>query len=57
MPQLNLTVRTRDGLHLAGTLVQPEQETDRAVVFVHGGGVTRDEAGLTGISSKAHIFR
>jgi alpha-beta hydrolase superfamily lysophospholipase len=46
MPQRNLTVRTRDGLHLAGTLVQPEQETDRAVVLVHGGGVTRDEAGF-----------
>jgi uncharacterized protein len=35
-----------DGLHLAGTLVTPDQPTDRAVVLVHGGGVTRDEAGF-----------
>ena len=46
MPQRNLTVRTRDGLRLAGTLVHPEENTDRAIVFVHGGGVTRDEAGF-----------
>lgn len=46
MTQGNLTVRTRDGLRLAGTLVQPDGDADRAIVFVHGGGVTRDEAGF-----------
>ncbi|MCP3797976.1 lysophospholipase [Allokutzneria sp. A3M-2-11 16] len=38
--------RTRDGLQLVGTLVQPEAAAERAVVLVHGGGVTRDEAGF-----------
>ncbi|GGO82505.1 alpha/beta hydrolase [Wenjunlia tyrosinilytica] len=41
-----VTVRTLDGLHLAGTLVEPGQPTSRAVVFVHGGGVTREEGGF-----------
>jgi hypothetical protein len=40
------TVRTFDGLQLVGTLVEPEQGVDRAVVLVHGGGVTREEAGF-----------
>src|SRR5262245_35906469 len=40
------TVRTLDGLHLAGTLVEPGQPTSRAVVLVHGGGVTREEGGF-----------
>lgn len=38
--------RTLDGLHLAGTLVVPGDPTDRAVVLVHGGGVTREEGGF-----------
>ena len=42
----NLTVRTLDGLHLAATLVQPAKPTSRAVVLVHGGGVTREEGGF-----------
>ncbi|MFJ5301099.1 alpha/beta hydrolase [Streptomyces sp. NPDC088350] len=41
-----VTVRTLDGLHLAGTLVEPGQPTSRAVVLVHGGGVTREEGGF-----------
>jgi alpha-beta hydrolase superfamily lysophospholipase len=41
-----VTVRTLDGLHLAGTLVEPGQPTSRAVVLVHGGGVTRQEGGF-----------
>jgi alpha-beta hydrolase superfamily lysophospholipase len=41
-----VTVRTLDGLHLAGTLVEPGQPTTRAVVLVHGGGVTREEGGF-----------
>ncbi|MDV7219165.1 alpha/beta hydrolase [Streptomyces prunicolor] len=41
-----MTVRTLDGLHLAGTLVEPGQPTSRAVVLVHGGGVTREEGGF-----------
>jgi pimeloyl-ACP methyl ester carboxylesterase len=40
------TFRTLDGLHLAGTLVIPEGQADRAVVLVHGGGVTREEGGF-----------
>ena len=38
--------RTLDGLHLAGTLASPDQPGDRAVVLVHGGGVTREEGGF-----------
>lgn len=41
-----ISLRTLDGLHLAGTLVQPEVATSRAVVLVHGGGVTREEGGF-----------
>ncbi|WP_234531675.1 alpha/beta hydrolase [Streptomyces shenzhenensis] len=41
-----VTVRTLDGLHLAGTLVEPGQPTSRAIVLVHGGGVTREEGGF-----------
>jgi alpha-beta hydrolase superfamily lysophospholipase len=40
------TIRTLDGLHLRGTLTTPAAPTDRAVVMVHGGGVTRDEGGF-----------
>jgi uncharacterized protein len=38
--------RTLDGLHLVGTLVTPDGPTDVGVVFVHGGGVTREEGGF-----------
>jgi uncharacterized protein len=41
-----VTYRTLDGLRLAGTLVTPHAEGDRAVVLVHGGGVTREEGGF-----------
>jgi alpha-beta hydrolase superfamily lysophospholipase len=40
------TVRTLDGLRLDGTLVTPDGLPERGVVFVHGGGVTREEAGF-----------
>jgi alpha-beta hydrolase superfamily lysophospholipase len=40
------TLRAYDGLHLAGTLVEPEAPAARAVVLVHGGGVTREEGGF-----------
>ncbi|WP_282777470.1 alpha/beta fold hydrolase [Nocardia sp. CC201C] len=40
------SLRTLDGLHLAATLVTPDQPTNRAVVLVHGGGVTREEGGF-----------
>src|SRR5947209_7356352 len=40
------TLRTLDGLHLAGTLVTPGGTAERAVVLVHGGGVTREEGGF-----------
>jgi uncharacterized protein len=41
-----VTVRTLDGLHLASTLVTPDVQADRAVILVHGGGVTREEGGF-----------
>jgi pimeloyl-ACP methyl ester carboxylesterase len=46
VPSTSTTIRTRDGLKLAGTLVTPAAKTERSVVLVHGGGVTRDEAGF-----------
>ncbi|MEU9336695.1 alpha/beta fold hydrolase [Streptomyces sp. NPDC048290] len=48
MPTTEVSVRTLDGLHLAGTLVAPGQPTSRAVALVHGGGVTREEGGFFG---------
>jgi len=39
-------IRTLDGLHLAATLVTPGQSAARAVLLVHGGGVTREEGGF-----------
>jgi hypothetical protein len=42
MQSIATTLRTLDGLHLAGTLVTPDVASDRAVVLVHGGGVTRE---------------
>lgn len=42
----SVSVRTLDGLHLAGTLVRPPEPTTQAVLFVHGGGVTREEGGF-----------
>jgi alpha-beta hydrolase superfamily lysophospholipase len=41
-----VSLRTFDGFRLAGTLVTPDQPSGRAVVFVHGGGVTREEGGF-----------
>ena len=39
--------RTLDGLNLAGTFVAPDaREQEKAVVLVHGGGVTREEGGF-----------
>ena len=38
--------RTFDGLRLRGTLVTPDTPGHAAAVFVHGGGVTRDEGGF-----------
>ncbi|MGK8502838.1 alpha/beta hydrolase [Nocardia asiatica] len=42
----SIRIRTLDGLQLAATLVTPEQPTARAVLLVHGGGVTREEGGF-----------
>jgi uncharacterized protein len=39
-------LRTLDGLHLVGTLVVPDEATNKGIVFVHGGGVTREEGGF-----------
>jgi uncharacterized protein len=41
-----VTFRTLDGLHLAGTMAIADGQSDRAVVLVHGGGVTREEGGF-----------
>lgn len=41
-----VTVRTLDGLHLAGTLERPKEQLAQAVLLVHGGGVTREEGGF-----------
>lgn len=38
--------RSFDGLRLRGTLAIPDASARAAVVFVHGGGVTRDEGGF-----------
>ncbi|MER6531930.1 alpha/beta fold hydrolase [Streptomyces sp. NPDC001508] len=47
MPTVDgVTLRTLDGLHLAGTLVSPDTPASRGVVLVHGGGVTREEGGF-----------
>lgn len=40
------TIRSLDGLQLAGTVVTPDGTPERAVVLVHGGGVTREEGGF-----------
>lgn len=40
------TFRTLDGLHLTATIVMPDGAAERAVVLVHGGGVTREEGGF-----------
>jgi alpha-beta hydrolase superfamily lysophospholipase len=39
-------IRALDGLRLAGTVVMPGGMSERAVVLVHGGGVTREEGGF-----------
>lgn len=44
--QQHVSFRSRDGLHLAGTLVVPTEPPVRGVVLVHGGGVTREEGGF-----------
>jgi uncharacterized protein len=46
MPQQHVTIRSRDGLRLAGTLVHPDTPAVQAVVLVHGGGVSREEGGF-----------
>lgn len=40
------TVRTLDGLRLAGTLTAAEAPSGAGVVLVHGAGVTREEGGF-----------
>jgi hypothetical protein len=44
----NTTFRSHDGLRLIGTLVAPDEPSEQAIVLVHGGGVTREEAGYFG---------
>jgi len=46
MSERRVSIRTRDGLHLVGTLTVPDALPRRAVVLVHGGGVTREEGGF-----------
>lgn len=40
------TVRTHDGLKLAGTFDAPDGSPQRSVLLVHGAGVTREEGGF-----------
>ncbi|MGH4017489.1 MAG: alpha/beta hydrolase [Pseudonocardiaceae bacterium] len=40
------TFRTLDGLYLSGAIVTSGDSPQQAVVFVHGGGVTREEGGF-----------
>ncbi|WP_200303559.1 alpha/beta hydrolase [Streptomyces adelaidensis] len=40
------TVRTHDGLRLAGTLLAPRAEPEQAVLFLHGEGGTREQDGF-----------
>jgi uncharacterized protein len=42
----NISIRTLDGLRLAGTLTHPDSPPSRTVLLVHGAGVTRDEGGF-----------
>jgi uncharacterized protein len=54
-------------LQLDGAFVTPDNPSDRAVVFVHGGGVTREEGrfftrlatglGEAGVASLRYDFR
>jgi len=41
-----VTLRALDGLNLAGTFTSPDAVAEQVVVFVHGGGVTREEGGF-----------
>jgi len=42
----DVTLRTLDGLRLAGTQVVPAGQASDAVVLVHGSGMTREEGGF-----------
>lgn len=61
MPITNIktSFNTLDGLQLVGALLTPTPLEDRAVVLVHGGGVTREEGGfftrLAGVLADAGI--
>jgi len=44
--ELVVSLRTLDGLYLFGTLLIPEEGTEKAVVLVHGGAATREEGGF-----------
>ncbi|KPM50379.1 alpha/beta hydrolase [Frankia sp. R43] len=44
--ETTMSMRTLDGLQLAGTFAFPNSAVDQAVVLVHGGGVTREEGGF-----------
>ncbi|MFC4857059.1 alpha/beta hydrolase [Actinophytocola glycyrrhizae] len=49
---VEVSVRTLDGTRLSGTFTTPE-EPRRAVLMVHGAGVTRDEVGLYPLLAEA----
>jgi uncharacterized protein len=44
--QQRTTVRTHDGLRLAGTVVTPVPEPKRTVLLLHGEGATREQNGF-----------
>lgn len=46
MHSASTTLRTLDGLYLAGALVTPNEAVGHVVVLVHGAGVDREEGGF-----------
>ena len=46
VPIKSVSIRTLDGLRMAATLITPDRQPERALVLVHGGGVTREEGGF-----------
>lgn len=45
-PDVEVVFPSLDGIRLSGSLTVPGGSVERAAVLVHGGGVTRDEAGF-----------
>jgi hypothetical protein len=57
LSQQELSVMTGDCLRLNATVVEPQAPSDRVVVLVHGGGVTREEGGFFASSDPQPLFQ